>query len=126
MALDGSYLSREALREAARLARQVDARLIILNIQSPRKPGLTEKDIQAELEIARDIEHEIIIKEAQDPARAIIATALNHQVDYIFMGKHGKSSKSSAAAHPPESTTGFIGNVSSQVSSTAEIPVILK
>jgi len=126
VALDGSYLSREALREAARLARQVDARLIILNIQSPRKPGLTEKDIQAELEIARDIEHEIIIKEAQDPARAIIATALSHQVDYIFMGKNGKSNKRSAADHPPESTAAFIGDVSSQVSSTAEIPVILK
>jgi len=110
VAIDGSAVSLKALKEAARIARQVDGKLIVLNVFDKQKNRLSKNEIEQELLIARDIEHEIIIDEGK-PAEIIKNTALNHDIDYIYIGKSNKKS--------------FIGNVTEKVIEKTSVPVIL-
>ncbi len=115
VAMDGSPLAHEALREATRMARQVDAELIVLNVRFNKDDRLSEERIEQELTIARDLDHEIIITEG-NPAESIIETAERHNVDYIFMGKRGQQNHLEKL---------LLGDMTEIVIRNSEIPVIL-
>ena len=76
----------KALEEAARIAWQFDWKLVVLNVFDKHKHRISRKEIEKSLVIAREIEHEIIIDEGK-PAEIIRNTALNHDIDYIYIGK---------------------------------------
>lgn len=90
VAMDGSDLASEALVEASRVARQVDAKLIIVNVHSSNDDALSKKQLEKELEVARDLEHEIIFTDGR-PSQAIMEIAQKYKTDFIFMGKRGKN-----------------------------------
>lgn len=121
VAIDQTRLAREALKEAARLARQVDGELIILNIEQPDKPNISQKELEEELQAAKDIEHEIIFKVSADPARTIIDIAEKYNIDYIYLGKYGDTGE----RHKVAGVDNVVGGVARLVGSMAEIPVIL-
>jgi len=110
VAVEKTEVSRQALEEAARVARQVDAKLVIVNFFNGDDKTATYRRIKNELEIARDIEHEIVIDEG-NAVDIILDSALEHDVDYIYMGKSGGDST--------------LGEISYQVVKRASIPVIL-
>ena len=92
VALDDSTSARKALKEAARIARQVDARLLVVNVKDGEN-RLTEEEIKSELADLRDIEHRLIIPRDRDPSRKLIDLAYKHKPDFIFMGKGDRSKK---------------------------------
>ena len=111
VALDGSKAAQHALKEAARIARQMDGELIVLNIHFIEDEKLTREKIKKELSIASDIKNKIIIKEG-DPTYDIVQTAKSHQVDHIFIGK----------GNPQKNT---IGDIAKEVTAKSSIPVVL-
>ncbi|MFN2362850.1 MAG: cation:proton antiporter [Halarsenatibacteraceae bacterium] len=121
VAIDHTRLAREALREAARLARQVDGELVILNIEQSDKPKITQEELAEELEIASDIEHEIIFKISDRPAETILEIAEKYNIDYIYLGKYGDTGEKLRS----NGIDNVVGGVAKVVGSRAEIPVIL-
>jgi len=114
VAVDDSPESSKALKEAARIARQVDAELVIVNVFNKIDKKLSSERIERELEVVRDLEHEFLMYEG-DCAKLIVDTALSYDVDYIYMGKTGESSDASA----------LMGRVSKKVVEKSPVPVIL-
>ena len=85
IAYDGSGDVEEILREAARIARQVDAELLVLALG--QEDGRLQ-DLKSTLAVlTRDIEHKLIIKTG-DHVKEVIAAAQQESVDYVFVGKH--------------------------------------
>ena len=109
------------MKEAARLARQVDGELVILNIEQPDKPKISQKELAEELKMVKDIEHEIIFKVSDDPAETIINIAERYNIDYIYLGKYGDTGERYKGA----GIDNVVGGVAKLVGSMAEIPVIL-
>jgi len=114
VAVDDSRESSKALKEAARIARQVDAELVIVNVFNKIDKKLSSERIERELEVVRDLEHEFLMYEG-DCAKFIVDTALSYDTDYIYMGKTGESSDASA----------LMGRVSKKVVEMSPVPVIL-
>ena len=85
VALDGSRSARRALREAARIARQLDARLLVVCVKDG-KIRLTEEEIKTELAALRDIKHRLITPRSEDASSKIIDLACEYEPDYIFVG----------------------------------------
>ncbi|SDL52561.1 cation:proton antiporter [Halarsenatibacter silvermanii] len=85
VALDGSSSARMALKEAGRIARQLDARLLVVNVRTG-EAGLTNQEIKNELEKLRDIEHRLITPRDENPASKLLDLAREYEPDYIFMG----------------------------------------
>ncbi len=121
VAIDHTRLAREALREAARLARQVDGELVILNIEQSDKPNISQEELTEELEIASDIEHEIIFKISDEPANTILDIAEKYNIDYIYLGKYGDTGEKLRS----NGVDNIVGGVAKFVGSRAEVPVIL-
>lgn len=115
VAFDNSEASRKALQEAAQIARQLNGEITLLNIQQPENSNLSINEIKEELNIASDIKNQILIKESQQTAQAIISTALQQEVDYIFLGKQQQISSQKEE----------IGSIAYQVSKEAKPPVVL-
>ena len=113
--MDGSPFAREALTEASRMARQVDAELIVLNVRFNDDDSLSKKQLEEELKIARDLEHEIIFTDGK-PSEAIIEMAKKHGVDFVFMGKRGQNNLMEKIK---------LGNTTETILRNSEIPVIL-
>jgi NhaP-type Na+/H+ or K+/H+ antiporter len=110
VAMEESPSSRMALKEAARVARPVDARLIIVNFFNQETGPMDYQRLKEELEIVSDIEHEVVVDKG-DPVEIILNTALKHGVDYIYMGKTGSET--------------VVGNISQRVIEKSPLPVIL-
>ena len=89
VALDGSTSARKALREAARIARQLDARLLVVSVKDG-ETRLTEEEIKSELAALRDIEHRLITPRGDDASAKLIDLVCEHEPDYIFMGSGRK------------------------------------
>ncbi|MGM0420752.1 MAG: universal stress protein, partial [Bacillota bacterium] len=121
VAMNRSRLARAALQEAARLARQVDGELLILNIHQKNEPSFTQQELQEELKFAQDIEHEIIFMISEEPAQKILDIAEAHAVDYIYLGKYGETGEK----FKDKTSSILVGEVAKQVSRRASVPVIL-
>ncbi len=114
VAVDGSEVASKALQEAARVARQVNAKLIIINVFNEKNNKISTEKLEQELLIVRDIDHEVVIDQGQ-PSDLIVSTALSHNVDYIYIGK----------SSDPEGRDSLIGYVSKKVIEKSPVPVIL-
>ncbi len=114
VAMDGSPASQRALKEAARIARQADGELIILHAFFENEVKLSREEIENELEIARDVAHELIIVEG-NPAEMIVETAVKEGADYVYMGRKGLNSHKKTK----------IGDTAEIVMAHSDIPVIL-
>ncbi len=114
VAMDRSPASQRALKEAARIARQSDGELIILHAFFENEIKLSKEEIEKELEVARDVAHELIIVEG-NPAEMIVETARKEGADYIYMGRKGLDSQKKTK----------IGDTAGIVLSHSEIPAVL-
>lgn len=113
VAMDGSMASSNALKEAARIARQMDGELIIVNVFNKIDKKLSSERIEREIGIIKDIDHEFLIYEGEC-AELILKTATSYGVDYVYMGKTSDTNNHS-----------LMGKVSSEVVKRSPIPVIL-
>ncbi len=95
--------------------------MIILNIEQSDKLNISQEELNEELEIARDIEHEIIFKISDNPANTILETAEKYNVDYIYLGKYGDTGE----RYKGEGIDDVVGGVAKLVGSKATVPVIL-
>ncbi len=114
VAMDRTPASKEALKEAARIARQSDAELIILHAFFENEPKLSREEMEEELKVAGDIAHELIVVEG-NPAEMIVETARKEKVDYIYMGRKGTDTGEKTG----------LGANTGIVLTHSEIPVIL-
>lgn len=114
VATDGSAASDKAVEAAAARARQVGARLVIVNVSEPFCPiGVTELDVAvfdeamkkeseailtAALEKAKAAGSEAVtVREIGPPAEGIIAVARREGADEIFVSSHGRHGFARAA-----------------------------
>ena len=87
---DGSPSAWEAFLEAARAARQSDARILFVHVKQKgaKEAKLDKEDLKkAALEIAGDISVEIIVTPGV-PSKRILELAEEYRADYIYLGKH--------------------------------------
>ncbi|MFH1869064.1 MAG: TSUP family transporter [Pseudomonadota bacterium] len=121
LATDGSEYSEGAIRVAAALARRNDARLFIASIAvynpeyASTVPGLEQvaldqagRNVAGAVAAAADIEHEVVIAEAEDPYRGIVDAASEDRADLIVMGRRGK--RGLARAMVGDATARVIGH----------------
>ncbi len=114
VAFDGTPSAHAALHRAARTARQLDAELVVLNVQFSGERALSREEIEDALGPARDIATEIVMEQGS-PAEVIVETAESRGVDYIYIGKR--------VVTPVERL--LMGDVAQEVTTLAEIPVIV-
>ncbi len=111
VAFDGTPSAESALRQAARLSRQMDAHLYILNVHSGGEKSFTLRQLRNIMEnLASDIAYELETVRG-NPEDVIPQMAGSIGVDYIFMGK-GNNGEG-------------IGDISEQVIRSCSAPVIL-
>jgi len=115
VAYDGTEAAWEAFKEAARSARQMDAQLVLVNIDRDEEQGIKEEQL-------RELSHELasdlpikIEKRSGLPAKLIVEIAEEYQADYIYMGKHN---------HPAYKQV-LVGETSKNVIQNTPVPVIL-
>lgn len=81
---------RRLIRETARIARRVDAELLILNVH-PNPEHLVDSDrLREELLAARDVAHEVILVDGSIP-ETVVDVAREHNVDYIYLSSQANS-----------------------------------
>ena len=103
LATDGSEYCEGAIRVATALARRDHAKLIIAGIAvynpeyASTVPGIEQaaleqarRNVAVAVAAAHDIEHEVVVSEAEDPYRGIVDAAAEYQADVIVMGRRGK------------------------------------
>lgn len=103
LATDGSEYSSGAIRVAVDLARHTKARLLIAGIAvynpeyATSVPGLeqaaldqAQRSVESAVDAAADVDHEVVITEAEDPWRGIVEAAEEYRADVIVMGRRGK------------------------------------
>ncbi len=115
VAYDGSQVSLEALLEAARSARQKDARLVLVNIHHEDGKSREKKELE---NLAKDIAGDLPVKveiRSGSPARKILELAEEFKVDYIYMGKRNY----------PIYERLLLGDTAQSVVENATAPVIL-
>jgi len=128
VAVDGSPDAEAALRHAAALARDQNARLTLLSVaplpaSTAGVGGATPPDpldlhAKALREAAAGLPEDAVVTtllERGDPAEAILATAQKGGHDLIVMGSHGHSRFHRA----------LLGSVSEKVLRTSRLPVLL-
>ncbi|HEX8964103.1 MAG TPA: TSUP family transporter [Rhodocyclaceae bacterium] len=121
LATDGSEYSEGAVRVATALARRNNAKLIIASVAvynpeyATTVPGLkqaaqaaAERSVAAAAAAARDVEHQTIVTEADDPYRGIVDAAAACRADIVVMGRRGK--RWLARAMVGDATARVIGN----------------
>ncbi len=115
VALDAKQGAVKALQQAARVARQVDAKLIILHVDQLRQ-GLSQDPalLGPDSPVITDIEHEVVVS-GGNVAETIIEKAEAHRASFIFMGKSNQSALSNL----------IVGDVTRQVVENSRIPVIV-
>ena len=115
VAYDGSQASWEAFLEAARSARQKDARLVVVNIHNEEQKGFAESDlIKLVHRAAVDLPVKIDIREGS-PSKHILEAAEDNKVDYIYMGKRNHSAYERL----------LMGDTAKDVVENSPVPVIL-
>ena len=136
---DGSALSRRTIRDAAKLARKLGARItgfyvaptfhieiyadyVPPDLMSPQQHAASaKKTAQSHLEFMRKAAAEARVKcdgyfvLSDLPADAIVKAARKHKCDLIFMGSHGRSGLSKL----------FLGSQTSKVLAHSRIPVLV-
>ena len=81
---------RRLIRETARIARRIDAELLILNVH-PDPDHLVDSDLlREELLAARDVAHEVILVDGNIP-ETVVDVAREHQVDYVYLSGEANS-----------------------------------
>jgi uncharacterized protein len=103
LATDGSEFSEGAVRVAFALARRDRAKLLIVGVAvcNPEyatvAPGLEQAALDAARQsvagpavAAEDIDHEVVVTQADEPARGIVDVATAHDANIIIMGQRGK------------------------------------
>jgi len=111
VAFDGTPPAESALRQAARLSRQMDAHLYILNVQGQEGKSLTLRRLVDIMEsLAADLPYDLETVRG-NPARVIPRLAADLEVDFVFMGKSNKGNG--------------LGDVAQQVIDNCTVPVIL-
>jgi len=103
VATDGSEYSAGAVRTAIDLARLSSARLFVTGIAvynpeyASTVPGLEQaalakarSDVATAVAAAADVDHEVVIAEAEDPYRGIVDAATEYGADLIVMGRRGR------------------------------------
>jgi nucleotide-binding universal stress UspA family protein len=113
VATDFSDLAEAAVRLAADLARQSDARLHVLHVTSSREYEVTSLLMALAGEIGSGIEVTTATA-AGDPAEEIIRYARRKAVDLIVVGTHGRTGVSRA----------LLGSVAERLVRTAHRPVL--
>ncbi len=113
VAMDGSPSSQLALERAALAARHSDADMLVLHVADSDDPPALEA-IKNSLVPIGDVPHRFLL-ERGSPAQAIVETASNRGVDYIFMGKQNRKGLDRV----------LIGDVAREVIHNTDIPVIL-
>jgi len=117
VAYDGSQAAREALLEATRAARQLDAQIVLVHIlKEEQQENRLSKDYLKKVvaEIASDIPIKIKLREGV-PSKQILELAEEYQADYIYLGKHN---------HPVYEKV-LVGETSRNVIQHSLAPVIL-
>ena len=115
IAYDGSKAAWEALLEAARIARQMDAQVVLAHIINDEQNMLSKEHLlNISAKIANDLPVTIEIREGV-PAKQIVEIAEDYRVDYIYMGKHNY----------PAYEKVLVGETSRSVIQNSLIPVIL-
>lgn len=128
VAVDGSPDAGAALRHAAELARDQNARLTLLSVAPPPTStagvggaappdplDLHAKMLREAVDTVPDDASVTTLLERGDPADAILATAERGGHDLIVMGSHGHSRFHRA----------LVGSVSEKVLKTSRVPVLL-
>ncbi len=115
VAYDGSQASWEAFLEAARSARQKDARLVLVNIHQEKHKSFAEDDLKRMADQAAvDLPVKIEVREGP-PAKNILEAAEECRADYIYMGKRNYT------AHERL----LLGDTAQSVVENSPVPVIL-
>lgn len=97
IALDSKGSALAALEEAARFARQTDAKMLVVHIdQNGQTSHLATSIYDGSRYLFSDIEHDFVVGSGE-PSEAIIELATMHDVDLIFMGNSDSSSPTSAS-----------------------------
>lgn len=115
VAYDGSQASREAFLEAARSARQKDARIVLANIHQREEKSFTEKELEA---LAKDLANDLPVKVVArkgTPTKQILELAEECKVDYIYLGKRNY----------PVYERLLLGDTAQSVVENSTVPVIL-
>lgn len=114
---DGSRVSQQAFLEAARAARQLDGRVLLVHIfkeeEGENQQGKESLKKLVE-EIAGDLPVEIMIRKGT-PSITILELAEEHRVDYIYLGKHNQ----------PTYKEVLVGGTARNVIQNSPVPVIL-
>lgn len=84
---NGHKVPPRLIRETARIARKVDGKLLILNVNPDPEKLLDTKVLREDLLIARDINHEVILTTG-DIVETTLKIVQEHQVDYIYLSRH--------------------------------------
>lgn len=114
-AYDGSEASQNALQEAVRAARQMDAHLVVLHVQQSGRIAFSKEELKNIVApLARDISYKIKV-ETGSPAKFIVEEAEKNDVNQIYMGKHNQSAY----------TTVLMGDTAEDVVHNSSTPVIL-
>jgi nucleotide-binding universal stress UspA family protein len=114
VATDFSETAEEAFRVASEYARRSDGRLHVLHIVSPASDAAAEPRLDR---LAAEIGDGVPVVTAVRsgvPAPAIVHYALEHGIDLIVVGTHGRTGVSRA----------LIGSVAERVVRTAPCPVL--
>jgi nucleotide-binding universal stress UspA family protein/uncharacterized membrane protein YfcA len=103
LATDGSEYGAGAIRVAIELARRNQARLFIAGVAvynpeyASTVPGIEQaaldkarQDVAGAAALAADIDHEVVIAQADDPYRGIVEAAEEYRADVIVMGRRGR------------------------------------
>ncbi len=115
VAFDGSWASHHALEQAAKTARQLDGRLVVLHVHQPGNLQLHLSELaQMVAAVAVDIRTDIMIERGV-PSRMIVQTAQEYKADYIYVGKHNQ----------PLHKKILVGDTAESVMELSPVPVIL-
>ncbi len=82
---------RRLIREAARIARRVDAKLLILNVHPDPEHLVDSERLREELLAARDVDHEVILVDG-NITETVVDVARAHRVDHIYLSSEANSS----------------------------------
>lgn len=110
--IDGTEVSHLALLRAAAIARESDAELIILHVETPRSPGVEYLD--RALSAVSDLDHRLEVR-GGNPVEEIVSLADRANADYIFLGKSNRSGPAQF----------MVGSIAQHVLERTEVPVIL-
>ena len=81
---------RRLIRETARIARRVDAELLILNVHPDPEQLVDSERLREELLAARDVAHEVILVDG-NITETVVEVAREHQVDYIYLSNQANT-----------------------------------